>query len=151
MQRFWTPGTAYPPRNTAMNDNQQKTPSEMTINPDAVSRIVMLTYGRMQDGKTPFWCYVAVKPSVYEKFMGIVKAGRLNLQTFENDGYGEIVVSGPGLYPPPEITREVARLFNTPIKELFSGENPESVIAKKIEQLKKNQANSGTKEDSGTS
>lgn len=97
----------------------------------------MLTYGRMEDGKGSYWCYVAVKPSEYDRFMGVLKAGKLNLHNFEDDGFGEILVSGPGLYPPPQITREVAVAFNMPIKQLFSSEDPQSAVARKIEELKK--------------
>lgn len=109
---------------------------------DRTARMVMLTYGRMQDGKTPFWCYVAVKPSHYDTLMEQAKAGTLNLQTYEEDGFGEILVSGPGTYPPTNITQQIARLFNTPIKDLFPNTDPKEAITRKIEELKKMQGDS---------
>jgi len=112
--------------------------------PDNIGRAVMLVYGRMQDGKSPYWCYVAVKPSEYKRFQQTLQDGKLNLHRFEQDDYGEIVVSGPGLYPPADITREVARAYNTPLKELFGSTHPEAVMTQKIAQLKqKIEENSG--------
>lgn len=118
----------------AMNDSPH-TPA-LPEDADAYSRLVMLTYGRLDDGTT-YWCYVAVKPSEYDRFMTILKAGKLHLQRFEEDGFGEFIVSGPGLYPPIDITKDVARLFNMPIRELFSESDARSAIARKIEELKK--------------
>jgi len=119
-------------------------PADNQLDPDNVSRIVMLTYGRMTDGKSSYWCYVAVKPSEYDKFMDVLKTGKLNLHTYEDDGYGEVLVSGPGLYPPANITREVALAFNMKVKELFSAEDPKSVITQKIEELKRKISGSET-------
>lgn len=107
-----------------------------TLN-DNLARIVMLTYGRMEDGKSPYWCYVAIKPSEYERFNTTLKGGALDPKQFENDGYGEIVVSGPGLYPPADVTRGVAGRYNMPIQELFGKMDPQTLIAQKIQQLKK--------------
>ncbi len=104
---------------------------------DKQARMVMLTYGRMQDGKSPYWCYVAVKPSQYDRFTKTTKDGKLNLHTFVEDGFGEVLVSGPGLLPPPSITRDIAQVFNTPIKDLFGDFDPQAVISAKIEQMKK--------------
>jgi len=113
------------------------------LNPDDVARMVMLTYGRQQDGKSPYWCYVAVKPSEYERFMAALKNGSLDLHSFNEDGYGEVLVSGPGLYPPIDVTREVARTFRMPIKDLFGEVDPRAAIRKKIEELKKKVESTG--------
>jgi tripartite-type tricarboxylate transporter receptor subunit TctC len=107
------------------------------LNPDSVSRLVMLTYGKMQDGKGTYWCYVAVKPSEMDRFNATLKAGKLNLHKFKDEGYGEVLVSGPGLYPPKEVTKEIAKAFNTAVTELFTNAEPKSLIARKIEELKK--------------
>lgn len=112
-------------------------------NADAKGRMVMLTYGRMQDGKGSYWCYVAVKPSQYQRFQSTLKAGALDLQRFEENGFGEVIVSGPGLYPPPEVTRDVGKTFNTPIKDLFGNLDAETVMAQKIAQLKGDKPSSG--------
>ncbi len=107
------------------------------LNPDNVARLVMLTYGRMEDGKGTYWCYVAVKPNEFDRFNASLKAGKLNLHTFREDGFGEVLVSGPGLYPPQEVTKQIAKAFNTAVTELFNNEEPKSLIARKIEELRK--------------
>lgn len=112
-----------------------------TAQPDNISRIVMLTYGRMQDGNGSYWCYVAVKPSQYDRFMARLKAGTLDLHHYEEDGFGEIIISGPGLLPPPEVTRDVAKMFKANVKELFTDADPQSAIARKIDALKKKAEN----------
>ena len=108
-----------------------------TLNPDNVARIVMLTYGRMENGTDAYWCYVAVKPSEYDRFMTVLKGGKLNLHTFDEDGFGEVVVSGPGMYPPIDVTKQVAKAYNAPITDIFNGADPKSAIARKIDELKK--------------
>lgn len=117
--------------------------AEPTALPDNVARIVMLTYGRMQDGKSSYWCYVGVKPSEYDRFLAILKEGKLNLEKFEEDGFGEVIVSGPGLYPPPQITKQVAKASGAPIQDLFGNADPKSLIARKIEALKKSTEGQG--------
>ncbi len=122
--------------------------ADITLNPDDIARLVMLTYGRMEDGKSTYWCYVAVKPSEYSRFQQVLKAGKLDLHRFDEDGFGEVVISGPGLYPPSEVTREVARAFRVPLKELFNGAEPETAVARKIAQLKEQL---DTKDNTGAS
>jgi hypothetical protein len=107
------------------------------IQPDNVARLVMLTYGKMEDGKGTYWCYVAVKPSEMDRFNASLKAGQLNLHKFREDGFGEVLMSGPGLYPPKEVTKLIAKAFNTAVTEIFNNEEPKSLIARKIEELKK--------------
>ncbi len=113
------------------------------IDPDEVARMIMLTYGPMESGKGSFWCYVAVRPSQYDRFRDVQKAGKLNMPTFEQDGFGEVIVSGPGVFPPAEVTRQVAKMFEIPIKDLFSDVDPQSVISTKISQIKQ-QDNDGS-------
>lgn len=104
---------------------------------DALARIVMLTYGPMQKGEGNYWCYVALKPTLYDQFMKETRAGKMELQRFEELGYGEVIVSGPGVLPPNDVTARVAKMYNADIRELFGRTNPKTVIAAKIEQLKK--------------
>lgn len=104
---------------------------------DSLARIVMLTYGRMESGKGTYWCYVAVKPSEYDRFDAAMKNGALDLTRFARDGFGEIIVSGPGVLPPKEVTRDVARIYRLEINELYKETDARSAIEKKIAQLMK--------------
>ncbi len=93
----------------------------MTARPpasDSNSRIVMLAYGPMVDGGH-YWCYVAVKPSRETAFRKALSSGSYNLNQFAADGYGEIVVSGPGVTPPEAVTAKVAKMFAIPVERLF--------------------------------
>jgi hypothetical protein len=110
-----------------MADNQ--------LDPDQLSRIIMLAYGAMDHGG-PYWCYVAVKPSRYDAFQAVLATKKYNIQNFVNDGYGEVVVSGEGVMPPQEVTKKVAEMFNVPVRELFRASDPKAVIFAKIEELK---------------
>ena len=103
---------------------------------DEVGRMVVLVFGQMGDGGGPFWCYVSVKPSRYDEFMGLAKAKTLDLRTFESDGFGEVIVSGSGITPPPDVTKKVAFMFKVPIKELFMNADPKAVIAQEMARLK---------------
>lgn len=111
----------------SQNDDAEK------YNPDAISRIIMLVYGKMESGG-PFWCYVAVKPSMYDAFKTAETAGTLDLYKFEP--YGEIIVSGEGKTPPEEVTKKVAEMYNTDPARFFEPMDPKKVIEEKIEQLK---------------
>jgi hypothetical protein len=102
-------------------------------NPDSISRIIMLIYGSLDSGG-PFWCYVAVKPSMYDQFKAAETSGTLDLYNF--DAYGEVVVSGEGERPPAEVTEKVAQIYNTDPSKFFQPIDPKQEIADKIEQLK---------------
>ncbi|MDE3015578.1 MAG: hypothetical protein KGI29_01450 [Pseudomonadota bacterium] len=103
-------------------------------NPDDVARVVMLAFGNMESGGA-YWCYVAVKPSRYEEFKRAMESRKYNMQNYAKDGYGEVVVSGEGALPPQDVTRQVARMFNVPVKELFADADPIVLINKKIKQI----------------
>jgi len=105
------------------------------IAPDDIARIVMLAFGPMEQGGE-YWCYVAVRPGRYEEFKRAMAGKRYNIQHFEQDGYGEIIVSGDGGLPPRDVTKQVAQLFNIPIRQLFEDIDPQAAIAKGIEALK---------------
>lgn len=111
--------------------------SELTDPAEAerLARIVMLVYGKMDDG-SPYWSYVAVRPSKYDYFMKYWRTGGINMQHFEKEGFGEVVVSGRGVTPPQHVTRQVAEMFGHRIRDLFGDLDPTIVINKKIEQLK---------------
>lgn len=102
--------------------------------PDAVSRIIMLVYGTMEHGG-PFWCYVAVKPSMYDAFKAAEKSGTLDLYNFES--MGEIIVSAEGETPPEEVTMKVAELYNTDPSKFFQPVDPMKVISDKIDEMKR--------------
>lgn len=106
--------------------------------PDDVARIIMLTFGQMEQGGT-YWCYVAVKPSRFEEFKAAMAAKSYNIQNFANDGYGEVIVSGDGGLPPRDVTKQVALMFNIPIRTLFDNIDPQTAIAMGIEELKKSE------------
>lgn len=110
--------------------------SDTTPDTDKLARIIMLVYGQMQDGKGSYWCYVAVKPTEYQRFMELHGARQINLYDFEREGFGEIVVSGQGVRPPSEITYQVAQIYKMNIKDLFGEVDAESIISKKIQQMK---------------
>ena len=105
------------------------------IDPDKLSRIVMLAYGKMDHGG-PYWVYVAVRPSRYAEFQKAMASKQYNMQSFDADGYGEVIVSGEGVMPPHDVTKQVAKMFNIPINELFKVTDPNKVIFAKIEELK---------------
>lgn len=101
--------------------------------PDNISRIIMLIYGKLESGG-PFWCYCAVKPSMFDQFKADEAAGKIDLYNF--DPYGEVVVSGEGEKPPAEVTQKVAEMYNTDASTFFQPIDPQKEIAEKIEQLK---------------
>lgn len=101
--------------------------------PDNISRIIMLVYGKLQNGG-PFWCYCAVKPSMYDRFKADEVDGKIDLYSF--DEYGEVVVSGEGERPPAEVTQKVAEMYNADASTFFQPIDPQKEIADKIEQLK---------------
>jgi hypothetical protein len=101
--------------------------------PDNISRIIMLVYGKLESGG-PFWCYCAVKPSMYDQFKADETAGKIDLYNF--DPYGEVVVSGEGERPPADVTQKVAEMYNADASTFFQPIDPQKEIAQKIEQLK---------------
>lgn len=116
------------------------TQTDDKYDPDSISRVIMLVYGRMEHGG-PFWCYVAVKPSQYDAFKQAESNGTLDLYNFEP--FGEIIVSAEGETPPEEVTIKVAELYNTDPSTFFQPVDPKKVIADKIEELKRKDAESG--------
>jgi hypothetical protein len=109
--------------------------ADKQIDPDQLSRIVMLTYGNMDHGG-PYWCYVAIKPTRYDDFQAAMISKKYNMQDFDKDGFGEVIVSGEGAMPPQDVTRQVADMFKVPVKKLFQETDPKRVIFAKIEELK---------------
>lgn len=101
--------------------------------PDNVSRVIMLLYGKMDHGG-PFWCYVAVKPSQFEAFKAAEAAGNIDLYNFEP--YGEVIVSAEGQTPPEDVTLKVAEMYGADASTFFQPIDPIAEIDKKIEQIK---------------
>src|SRR5690606_35461396 len=107
-----------------------------SLNPDDVARVIMLVCGTMEDGKSPYWCYVSIKPSRMEEFREKMASKSYNMQQFEGSGYGEIIVSGEGNLPPGDVTLQVAQLFETSVRDLFTTTYPEKIIFDKLQQVK---------------
>ncbi len=105
------------------------------ITPDHVARLVMFTYGKMVDGK-PFWCYLAVKPSRKDELVGKINTKTFDINRYEPEGYGEIVVSGEGVMPPTPVIKKVAEMFNVTLREMFQEFDADAVITKEVERVK---------------
>lgn len=99
------------------------------IDPDVVSRIIMLLYGQMDHGG-PFWCYVAIKPSQFEAFRAAEFAGDIDLYDFE--AFGEVIVSAEGEQPPDEVTARVAEIYGADASTFFQPMDPMAEIRTKI-------------------
>jgi hypothetical protein len=104
--------------------------TEQKIDPDLLTRIIVLIYGMLETGG-PCWIYAAVKPSKYEAFQNAQKAGDLDVHNF--DGFGEIIVSGEGKSPPEEITLKVAEMYQTTLKKHMEDTEVKKEIKKKTE------------------
>ncbi len=108
-----------------------------SIAQDSASRLVTLVRGVMEQGGF-YWCYLAVKPDLINKFQQAVKS-KYNIQNFVKDAYGEVVVSGRGKEPPSEITKKVEEMFGVTFQRIEEG-NAEIVIAemlKTVDETKK--------------
>jgi hypothetical protein len=101
--------------------------------PDTVSRVIMLLYGKLDNGG-PFWCYVALKPSKFEAFKQAEAAGNIDLYNFE--AFGEVIVSAEGKTPPEEVTLKVAEMYGTDPTTFFQPMDPLAEINKKIADMK---------------
>lgn len=106
---------------------------------DRVSRIIMLLYGLMDHGG-PFWCYVAVKPSMYSIFNAAEASGAIDLYNFE---FGEVIVSSEGRMPPLEVTAKVAELYGADLERMFEPINPLEEIRNKMTELYREEGASG--------
>lgn len=114
--------------------SENTTPSQdEKYNPDNISRIIMLVYGKLETGN-PFWCYCAVKPSMFDQFKADETSGKLDLYNF--DAYGEVIVSGEGEKPPVEVTQKVAEMYNADPTQFFAPIDPKKEIEQKIAALK---------------
>ena len=109
--------------------------TETPDSPDDMARLIMLVFGKLQDGDGSYWCYVAVKPTEYQRFMALYQSGKVNLYDFEQEGFGEIIVSGQGRQPPDEITYQVARIYKLELNELYKETDAELALEKKILQF----------------
>lgn len=116
-----------------MTDSKAPEKGEDPYDPDNISRIIMLVYGKLENGNN-FWCYCAVKPSKFDLFKADEAAGKLDLYNF--DPYGEVVVSGEGDKPPAEVTQKVADMYNTDASKFFQPIDPKKEIEEKIAELK---------------
>jgi hypothetical protein len=117
--------TMTPPNTPTVSDDKYA--------PDNLSRVIMLLYGKMDHGG-PFWCYVAVKPSQFEAFKAAEAAGNIDLYNF--DPYGEVIVSAEGQTPPEEVTLKVAEMYGADASTFFQPIDPMAEIGKKIQEIK---------------
>jgi hypothetical protein len=101
--------------------------------PDTLSRVIILVHGRMNHGG-PFWCYVAVKPSMLETYHAAQAEGALNLYDFA--AYGEVIVSAEGDTPPDYVTQKVAEVYNCDVSTFFQPIDPLAEIGRRIDALK---------------
>ncbi len=72
---------------------------------DANSSVIVLDDGVLDDG-TPYWLYIAVKPSKYREFMRLIRERQPML--FKD--YGVIVRYGFEKEAPPAVKEEMKRL-----------------------------------------
>ena len=112
-----------------MSDTQ----ADDKYNPDNLSRVIMLLYGKMDHGG-PFWCYVAVKPSMFEAFKAAETSGNIDLYAF--DQFGEVIVSAEGQTPPEEVTLKVAEMYGADASTFFQPIDPMEEIGKKIDEIR---------------
>jgi transcriptional regulator with XRE-family HTH domain len=84
------------------------------------TRTIVLVYGMFENG-TRFWLYAAVRPSMYPLFVSNYKSGDIDLYNFEM--YGEMLVFGEGDTPPDEATLKVAAMYQTTPAALMDGMN----------------------------
>jgi len=106
---------------------------EPQYDPDSIGRVIVLVFGTMNHGG-PFWCYVAVKPSMLGRFRAAQAGGVLDLYKFEE--YGEVIVSGEGGNPPDYVTQKVAEVYNCDVSTLFQPIDPLAEIDRRIDALK---------------
>lgn len=118
-----------------MNDTPTPAIPNASVNPDDVSRIIMLIYGKLEDGG-PFWCYVAVKPSQFEAFKAAEAAGTINL--YEFTPFGEVIVSAAGQTPPAEVTRQVADMYGADPSSFFQPMDPIEAVGDKLREWEQN-------------
>lgn len=118
-----------------MTEQPPHTPNDK-FDPDNVSRIIMLLYGKMDHGG-PFWCYVAIKPSQFDAFKAAEAAGSIDLYNF--DAFGEVIVSAEGQTPPEEVTVKVAEMYGADASTFFQPIDPMAEIGRKIDELKANE------------
>jgi hypothetical protein len=105
------------------------------VDPDQVTRIIMLIYGKMEDGGA-FWCYVAVKPSKFDLFQADQAAGKIDLYAF--DAYGEVIVSGVGSTPPDDVTLKVAEMYGADASTFFQPMDPTKAVDEKLKEWEEN-------------
>ncbi len=118
-----------------MSDLPTPSAPSANVDPDQLSRIIMLIYGKMDHGG-PFWCYVAVKPSKFEAFKQAEKDGKIDLYNFED--FGELIVSAEGRTPPQEVTLKVAEIYGADPSTFFQPIDPLQVVNEKIAEFTKN-------------
>jgi hypothetical protein len=96
----------------------------VTTSDGDLKRIISVIYGMLENGN-PFWLFAAVRPEMYQLFLTTQKAGQLDLYNF--DPFGEILVSGEGRAPPDEVTLKVAEMYQTDPHSLMQAMHEEDL------------------------
>lgn len=112
------------------------TTKQYDLSPDNIARMITMVFGKMGNGQ-PFWCFIAIKPSCIDEVSTRVKNKTLDLTSYVDDGFGEIIVSGEGLMPPPDVVRVVAQMSNVPLRQMFQHFDMDEVIKREVDTLKK--------------
>ena len=68
-------------------------------------------------GKGKAWCIVAVRKDRFADF--VIDSHTDKLRNDKLSTYGEIVVSGDGLYPPDDVIAKVAKLYRCDAEALL--------------------------------
>lgn len=97
------------------------------------SRVIVLLRGIMDHGGS-FWAYVAVIPSMLSRFNSAQHEGNIDIYNF--DEYGELIIFEEGDHPPSRITEEVCLIYDIDISTFFSGEDPLEQIDEKLKSQK---------------
>ena len=116
------------------NDNAPSSTPNATVNPDDVTRIIMLIYGKLDTGG-PFWCYVALKPSKFDAFKQAEAEGKIDLYAFEP--YGEVIVSAAGETPPADVTAKVAEMYDADPSTFFQPMDALKAVDEKLAEWQK--------------
>ncbi len=101
---------------------------------DNYTRIIVLVNGILVS-KKPFWCYVAVKPSMYPSFLQKQEEGTLDLYKFGM--LGEVIISGEGTTPPEAVTQKVADVYQVSRESMFKAVDLDITLKKRVNEMKR--------------
>jgi hypothetical protein len=79
---------------------------EELVAADETSAIIALSQGKLSDG-SPYYAYIAIKPSLYREFCARTKAG----DALTLSDYGTIITIGYDAEPPAEVVAEMREKY----------------------------------------